>query len=178
MPAPPNDDKTLETEATRLADTARDKAEEAFEEVKLASNELVDTVRSYIEDANVKHVKIQKEGRTLLEIPMTVGVGAGAAALLFNPVLSAVGALAALVSDVTIVVERTTDAGGASGEAVENVNHPSGSATGSAASGTSAASSGTTSSSDKTASPGKPGASGKPSASGGSKTVGRSSDDA
>ena len=135
MPAPPNDDTPLQKEATRLADAARDKAGEAFEEVKLASNELVDQIRSYIEDANVKHVAIKKDGRTLLEIPMTVGVGAGAAALLFNPVLSAVGALAALVSDVTVVVERDTDApagaapsGGPSGDAVSNANDPAPSA--------------------------------------------------
>ena len=126
MPAPPNDDQSIQKEATRLADAARDRAGEAFEEVKLASNELVDTIRSYIEDANVKHVAIKKDGRTLLEIPMTVGVGAGAAALLFNPVLSAVGALAALVSDVTVVVERNDDATAA--EAVANANDPIGSA--------------------------------------------------
>ena len=129
MPAPPNDDKPLQKEATRLADAARDKAGEAFEEVKLASNELVDQIRSYIEDANVKHVAIKKDGRTLLEIPMTVGVGAGAAALLFNPVLSAVGALAALVSDVTVVVERDEGAAATTAdEAVSNVNQGSASA--------------------------------------------------
>ena len=131
MPAPPNDDTPLQAEASRLADAARDRAGEAFEEVKLASNELVDQIRTYIEDANVKHVAIKKDGRTLLEIPMTVGVGAGAAALLFNPVLSAVGALAALVSDVTVVVERDEGAGSAPGGAastahdhVANVNDP------------------------------------------------------
>jgi hypothetical protein len=139
MAAPSNDPNhsSLQDEASRLADTARDRASSAFEEVKLASNQLVDRVREYIEDANVKHVAIKKDGRTLLEIPMTVGVGAGAAALLFNPVLSAVGALAALVSDVTVVVERDEAPGGTSGDAaasdpaagpagehVANVNDP------------------------------------------------------
>lgn len=132
MPTPSNDDQPLQKEATRLADAARDRAGEAFEEVKLASNELVDTIRTYIEDANVKHVAIKKDGRTLLEIPMTVGVGAGAAALLFNPVLSAVGALAALVSDVTVVVERDPSAEAEAAtdtakEAVANANDPVGS---------------------------------------------------
>ena len=98
MAAPDPNRQSLQDEAARLADTARDRASSAFEEVKLASNQLVDRIREYIEDANVKHVAIKKDGRTLLEIPMTIGVGAGAAALLMNPVLSAVGALAALVS--------------------------------------------------------------------------------
>lgn len=128
--------KSIQDEAARLADTARERATGAFEEVKLASNQIVDKVREYIEDANVKHVAIKKDGRTLLEIPMTIGVGAGAAALLFNPVLSAVGALAALVSDVTVVVERVDgeDGGSASAskgdETLTNANKPDASASG------------------------------------------------
>ena len=106
-----NDDRpSFQEEAARLADAARDRAQDAAEEVKLASNQIVDKVRELIEDANVKRVTIQREGKVLLEIPLTVGVGAGAAALLLNPVLSAVGALAALVSDVTLVIERDPDA--------------------------------------------------------------------
>ncbi|PAP78825.1 hypothetical protein BSZ37_17135 [Rubrivirga marina] len=90
--------------------------------MKVASNQVVDKVREYIEDANVKRVTIKRQGKVLLEIPLTVGVGAGAAALLLNPVLSAVGALAALVSDVTLVVERVD--GAAADEHVANVNAP------------------------------------------------------
>ena len=114
MPTPePNPEPTLQSEAQRLADAARARASDAAEELKVASNQVVDKVRELIEDANVKRVTIQREGKVLLEIPLTVGVGAGAAALLLNPVLSAVGALAALVSDITLVVERDPDAGDA-----------------------------------------------------------------
>lgn len=116
---------TLQSEAQRLADAARHRASEAAEELKVASNQLVDKVREYIEDANVQRVTIQRQGKVLLEIPLTVGVGAGAAAVLMNPVLSAVGALAALVSDVTLVVERVDDETAAK-ESVENVNTPEG----------------------------------------------------
>lgn len=112
---------TLQSEAQRLADAARHRATEAVEELKVASNQVVDKVREYIEDANVKRVTIKRQGKVLLEIPLTVGVGAGAAALLLNPVLSAVGALAALVSDVTLVVERVEDP---AAETVANANAP------------------------------------------------------
>ena len=97
----PNSSKSDSTAAKAKAAT-----NEAIEEFKLASNQLVDRVRDLIEEGNVRHVKIKKEGRVLLEVPMTVGVGAGAAAVLFTPVLAAVGALAALRTDVTLVVER------------------------------------------------------------------------
>ncbi len=115
MPDPtPKPEPTLQSEAQRLAGAARARASDAAEELKVASNQVVDKVRELIEDANVKRVTIQREGKVLLEIPLTVGVGAGAAALLLNPVLSAVGALAALVSDITLVIERTDDAPAAS----------------------------------------------------------------
>lgn len=115
------DRPSLQSEAQRLAEAARGRAAGALDEFKLASNQVVDKVRELIEDANVKRVIIKREDKVLLEIPLTVGVGAGAAALLMNPVLSAVGALAALVSDVTLVVERTGETASGS-ETVSNAN--------------------------------------------------------
>jgi len=92
--------------AREAADKARATAESAFEEVKVASNQVVDRVRGLIEEGNVRRVLIKKDGKTLLEVPMTVGVGGAAAIVLLNPVIAAVGALAALVTDITLVVER------------------------------------------------------------------------
>ena len=120
MPDSDTPEPTLQSEAKRLADAARGRATDAVEELKLASNQIVDKVREAIEDANVKRITIKREGKTLLEIPLTVGVGAGAAALLMSPAIAAVGALAALVSDVTLVVEREAVAD----EAVANVADP------------------------------------------------------
>lgn len=100
------DRSSIRDEAERLADQARHHATDAIEEVRVGSNQLVDKVRELIEEGNVRRIVIKKGERSLLEIPLTVGVGAGAAALVMNPLLSAVGALAALVSDVTLVVVR------------------------------------------------------------------------
>lgn len=118
--APRADGPTLQSEAQRLAEAAKGRASHVMEEFKVASNQVVDKVRELVEDANVKRVSIQRDGKTLFEIPLTVGVGAGAAALLATPVLAAVGALAALVNDVTLVVERTDTAA----EAVANAADP------------------------------------------------------
>lgn len=87
-------------------------ADKYIQEVKLAGNQLVDKVREVIEDGNARRVIIRKDDRTLLEIPLTVGVGAGAAAVLISPMLAAVGALAALVTDITLVVEHDEDPAG------------------------------------------------------------------
>lgn len=94
----------------RTADAARAKAGEAIHEIKLAGNQLVDKVRDLIEEGNVRRIVLKKDERVLFELPLTVGVGAGAAAVLVSPVLAALGAVAALVTDITLVVERDEDA--------------------------------------------------------------------
>lgn len=102
--------KSFQTEATRLADAARDRASDTLEEIKMASNQVVDKVRDLIEEGNVRRISLRKGERVLFEIPLTIGVGAGAAAIVFSPILAAVGAVAALVTDITVVVERDPDA--------------------------------------------------------------------
>ena len=117
--------RTLQSEASRLADAARDRAGTAIEEIKMASNQVVDKVRELIEEGNVRRISLRKGERTLFEIPLTVGVGAGAAALLYSPAIAAVGALAALVTDVTLVIERDEDeAVAALEEHVETTSSP------------------------------------------------------
>ncbi|WP_412068149.1 DUF4342 domain-containing protein [Rubrivirga sp. IMCC43871] len=111
MPDPtPKPEPTLQSEAQRLAGAARARASDAAEELKVASNQAVDKLRELIEDGNVKRVAIKHKDRVVFEMPLTVGVGAGAAAILMNPGIAAVSALAALVSDITLVIERTEDA--------------------------------------------------------------------
>jgi hypothetical protein len=73
------------------------------EEFKINGRDLVDKVKELIQEGNVRRVIIKdKEGKTLIELPVTIGV-VGA---IFAPVLAALGAIAALVTECTIVVER------------------------------------------------------------------------
>jgi uncharacterized protein DUF4342 len=73
------------------------------EEFRITGDELLARVRALIHEGNIRRIIIRNEaGHTLIEIPMTVGV-VGAALL---PVWAAIGAVAALATDCTIVVER------------------------------------------------------------------------
>ena len=73
------------------------------EEFKITGDELLAKVRELVHEGNVRRLIIKSDaGITLLEVPLTIGV-IGAALL---PVLAAVGALAAVATDCTIVVER------------------------------------------------------------------------
>ena len=76
--------------------------EQTFKEsFKVAADQLVEAVKKIVHEGNVRRVVIKQEGRTVVEFPMTVGV----VGTVFAPILAAVGALAAVVSECTIEVE-------------------------------------------------------------------------
>jgi hypothetical protein len=77
------------------------------EEIKTTGEQLVAKVRELVREGNVRRIIVKnEEGKTLVEIPLTLGV-VGA---LLLPVAAGLGAIAALVADCTIVVERVEDA--------------------------------------------------------------------
>jgi hypothetical protein len=73
------------------------------ESFKVAVDQLVDGIRKILHEGNVRRVIIKQDGRIVVEFPMTVGV-VGA---VFAPILAAAGALAAVLTECTIEVERT-----------------------------------------------------------------------
>ncbi len=87
----------------------QEKASARFQELKVKGNQLVDKVREIIQEGNARRVTIKKDDRILLEFPLAVGVGGTTAALLLAPQLAALGALAALVSDVQVLIEKDDD---------------------------------------------------------------------
>jgi hypothetical protein len=73
------------------------------EEFVISGEKLVSTVKKLVREGNIRRVTIKnKEGKPLIEIPLTFGV-VGAVLL---PTLAAIGAIAALVTECTIVVEK------------------------------------------------------------------------
>lgn len=73
------------------------------EEFEITGEKLVAKVKELIEAGNVRRITIKNEdGKSLLEIPLNVGVVAAVIA----PVLAALGAVAALVTKCVIAVER------------------------------------------------------------------------
>jgi hypothetical protein len=73
------------------------------ETFKVNGEELIKKVKQLIKEGNIRTITINdKDGKTLIMFPLTIGV-IGA---VLSPVLAAVGAIAALVSECTISVER------------------------------------------------------------------------
>jgi hypothetical protein len=74
------------------------------EEFRVEGEKLIAKVKELLHEGNIRRIIIKdKEGKTVLEIPMTLGV-VGA---LIAPQLAAIGAIAALISEATIVVEKS-----------------------------------------------------------------------
>ncbi len=74
------------------------------EEFRVNGEQLLSKVKELLHEGNIRRVIIKdKDGKTLVEFPMTFGV-VGA---LLAPSLAALGAVAALVTEATIVVEKT-----------------------------------------------------------------------
>jgi len=76
------------------------------EELKVQGEALLGTMMELAHEGNVRRVIIKDaKGKTLIEIPLTVGVVGAMVA----PVAAAVGAVAAMATDCSIVVERRED---------------------------------------------------------------------
>ena len=75
-------------------------------EFKVKGDQVVTTLKELLHEGNVRHIIIKNdEGRVLIEFPVSIGL-AGA---LLLPVWAAVGAVAAMVTNCTIEVERTDE---------------------------------------------------------------------
>lgn len=61
------------------------------------------TLRRWIREGNARHIVVHQDGRTIVELPMTVAV----AGTLLAPWLALLGVFAALVADCSIEVRRT-----------------------------------------------------------------------
>jgi len=73
------------------------------ESFKTSGENLLKKIKELIEEGNVRKITINdKHGKELMSFPLTIGV-VGA---LVAPVLAAVGAVAALIGECTITVER------------------------------------------------------------------------
>jgi hypothetical protein len=73
------------------------------EEFRVEGEKLIAKIKELIHEGNIRRIIIKdKEGKTVMEIPMTFGV----VGVLLAPQLAAIGAIAALLTEATVVVEK------------------------------------------------------------------------
>jgi hypothetical protein len=73
------------------------------EEFRVNGEELIAKIKQILHEGNIRRIIIKdKDGKTVMEIPLTIGV----VGILLAPTLAAIGAVAALLTEATVVVER------------------------------------------------------------------------
>lgn len=79
------------------------------QEFKVSGEKMIAKVKELVHEGNIRRIIIKDaEGKTLIEAPLTIGV-VGAVLL---PVWAALGAIAALTAELTIVIEKIDGAPG------------------------------------------------------------------
>ncbi len=82
----------------------------ATEKFTVDGSDVVEKIKELVHHGNIRRVRLIHKGRPLIDIPLTVGVGVATVTALAAPVLAALGAIAALVTECTIEVEKVEDA--------------------------------------------------------------------
>jgi hypothetical protein len=77
--------------------------ENRTEELRVSGEKLVSTVKELVHQGNIRRITVKnRDGKNLIEVPLSLGV----VGVLLLPTLAALGAIAALVTECTIVIER------------------------------------------------------------------------
>ncbi|MBA7478321.1 hypothetical protein ES707_13744 [subsurface metagenome] len=73
------------------------------EEFEVKGEDLLSKIKELVKEGNIRKITIKsEEGKTLIQIPLTVGV----VGIVLLPVWAAIGAIAAVVTKATISIER------------------------------------------------------------------------
>ena len=87
------------------------------ERIEVASEQVIDTLKKLISEGNVRRVTLRKSnGKKLISVPVTAGAAIGGVAVLAAPMITAIAAVTALVTKVTLDIERTDDPEGSSAD--------------------------------------------------------------
>jgi hypothetical protein len=83
-----------------------DKEKSNWESFKVTGDEIMTKVKEIIKEGNARRIIIKNEkDETIMEFPLTIGaIGA-----VLAPLFAAIGALAALATNCTILVEKKVD---------------------------------------------------------------------
>src|SRR5690554_2564451 len=86
---------------------AKTKAKTVFQEIQGGVNEVIKQIRNLIKEGGARRLIIKnKEGKTVFETQLAMGVGGAALIGAMAPVISAIGMFAMFINDMTILVER------------------------------------------------------------------------
>jgi len=79
------------------------------EKFTVSGDKALTKIKEIIRQGNIRRVRLIHEGKAIIDIPLSVGAPVAAVGILAAPLLAAVGAFAALVTECTIEVEKVDE---------------------------------------------------------------------
>lgn len=79
------------------------------EKFTVSGDQVVKRIKQLIHEGNIRNIRLIHKERTIIEIPLSVGAPVAALGIIAAPILAAVGAFAALVTECTIEVEKVPE---------------------------------------------------------------------
>ena len=81
----------------------------AKERFTVSGRNLVEKVKELVHQGNIRRVRLIHEEKPLIDIPLSIGAPAAVVVVLAAPLLAALVAIAALVKECTVEIERVED---------------------------------------------------------------------
>lgn len=81
------------------------------ERFTVSGSNLVEKVKELVRQGNIRRVRLIHEEKTLIDIPLSVGAPAAAVVVLAAPLLAALAAIAVVVKECTIEIEKVEETG-------------------------------------------------------------------
>lgn len=86
------------------SNAVRDDAKVVVNDIKVMAEDLLKTVKNVLKEGNVRRITVKdREGKVIATFPLTVGV----IGVVLAPVLAAIGALSAVLTECTLSIEKT-----------------------------------------------------------------------
>jgi hypothetical protein len=103
------DEETIRIDEEDIAaeETAANKTTEWVEEFKVAGQEVIATIEGLINETGVRRIVVKRGDKELIEIPLVFGLAGIGASIVLAPLYAALGIVAALALDCSILVVRS-----------------------------------------------------------------------
>jgi hypothetical protein len=76
------------------------------EKYTIDGSQVMEKVKQLIHEGNIRRVRLIHDGRTIIDVPLSIGAPAAMVGIILAPALAAIGAAAALLTECTLEVEK------------------------------------------------------------------------
>jgi len=94
----------MSTTEKKSSESIQDDAKVVVKDIKVMAEDMLKTVKEVIREGNVRRITVKdKDGKVIASFPLAVGV----IGVVVAPVLAAIGALSAILTECTLSIEKT-----------------------------------------------------------------------